>query len=546
MSLRNRLVLPFILSTLALLAGCSNSTNNPVPPPTGGFTNTNFNGTYTFSVFGTDGSTYAAAGSFTACGCTGGTISGGTVDLTDATPAPGVPLLATGSTVTSSSTYNITQDGRGTVQLLITNANQGLSAQVELAFVLTSSSHGLIIQFDGKATGSGTIDLQPTPVTQSSIANTPFAFSLSGTDVSANLNPLATVGAFTLDANGTITTGVQDYNYSFVPSTNLGLSGVVGVGSGTAPGTATLVSSFYPSGLTFDVYPISATHLKVIESDGLAVVVGDAFAQTSASIPSGNLVFNMAGFDVTGESPFVAGGLMSSGGTTISSGSEDVNEGGVVDGGVNPPVPLSFGGSFASSGGGRSVATLSNFFGGTLFAAYPSSGGIFMLEIDNNLGLIPGAGMTSGVAMPQSVTSIAAQGYGLNLTGLDLANDIEVDQSGEFITTSSALSGLVDINDGGATSTKNLAGSYTVNSNGAGAATFTSGGMAGMFFYVADSSNVLYISTDPNQVALGSFQSQNTPTSMSNATQQHLAMLRSVHPPHSAAKHAKPLFRKTQ
>ena len=90
MSLRNRLVLPVILSTLALLAGCGSSTKNPVPPPTGGFTNLNFNGTYTFSVFGTDGFTYAAAGSFTACGCTGGTISGGTVDLTDATT--GAPL----------------------------------------------------------------------------------------------------------------------------------------------------------------------------------------------------------------------------------------------------------------------------------------------------------------------------------------------------------------------------------------------------------------------------------------------------------------------
>ena len=414
-----------------------------------------------------------------------------------------------------------------------------MSAQVEFAFVLTSSSHGLIIQFDGNATGSGTIDLQATPVTQSSIGNTPFAFSLSGTDTGANLNPLATVGAFTLDGNGNITTGVQDYNYSFTPYRDLVLSGGVGVGSGTAPGTATLATSF--GQLNFDVYPISATHLKLIENDGQAVVVGDVFAQPSASIPSGTLVFNMAGFDTGGQAPFVAGGLMTSDGTTISSGSEDVNEGGVVDGGANPAVPLSFGGSFASTGGGRSVATLSNFFGGGLFAVYPSSGGIFMLEIDSLNG-----GMTSGVAMPQSVTSIAAQGYGLNLTGLDLANNIEVDQNAEFIATSSALSGLVDINDGGATSTKNLAGSYTVNSNGAGAATFNSGGMAGMFFYVADSSNVLYISTDPNQVALGSFQSQSTPTSASNAAQQHLAMLRSIHPPHSAAKHAKPLFRKAQ
>jgi hypothetical protein len=108
------------------------------------------------------------------------------------------------------------------------------------------------------------------------------------------------------------------------------------------------------------------------------------------------------------------------------------------------------------------------------------------------------------------------------------------------------MTGLVDINDGGTTSTKNIAGSYTVASNGTGAATFTSGGMAGMFFYIADSSNVVYISTDPAQVALGAFQAQSTPTSMSNATQQHLAMLRSMHAPRSAAKRGKVRFGQTK
>jgi hypothetical protein len=540
MSLCNRLVLPVILSALAISAGCGNSTNNPVPPPTGGFSNTNFNGTYTFSVFGTDGTTYAAAGTLVACGCAGGTISSGSIDLTDATA--GAPLLATNSTIGSGSTYAITQDGRGKAKLMVTNSALSLNATIEVDFVLTSSSHGLIIQFDGNATGSGALDLQPTAVTQSSIASTPFAFSVSGTDTSTNLFPLASVGAFTLGSSGTISAGVQDVNYNFNPGVQLPLSGSFTVGSGTAPGTATLTSSF--GSLNFDVYAISSSHLKLIENDGNAILVGDVFSQPNPAIPSGTLVFSMAGIDTNASQTFVAGGLLASDGTTISSGSEDVNEGGQVDGGSNPTVPLSFGGSFASTGGGRSTATLSGFGGGTLFAAYPSSGGIFLLEIDPSLSLTPG--ITDGVAMAQSATSIGTQGYGLNLTGQDLNNNIEVDEIGEFTTTSTALTGLTDINDGGTTNTKNLVGTYTNGSSGAGSITFTSGGLAGMFFYVADNTNVLYISTDPAQVALGSFQTQSTPSSLSNMAQQHFAMLRSVHASHGASKNSKLRFGTTK
>ena len=83
MSVRNALVLFLALSTLSLLVGCSSSTNHPTPPPTGGFSNTDFSGTYTFSVSGEDStpSPFAMAGSLVACGCPGGNISTGTVDL---------------------------------------------------------------------------------------------------------------------------------------------------------------------------------------------------------------------------------------------------------------------------------------------------------------------------------------------------------------------------------------------------------------------------------------------------------------------------------
>jgi hypothetical protein len=73
MSLRNRFVLPFALSILAVLAGCGSSTSAPIPPPSGGFSNSNLKGTYVISTSGTDvnGFYLATAGTIAANGSGG-------------------------------------------------------------------------------------------------------------------------------------------------------------------------------------------------------------------------------------------------------------------------------------------------------------------------------------------------------------------------------------------------------------------------------------------------------------------------------------------
>ena len=78
MSVRNGIALLLALSTLLFLAGCGSGSNSPapVPPPSGNFSNANLNGTYVFSVSGTDstGAPYAIVGTFTANG-SGGTLA---------------------------------------------------------------------------------------------------------------------------------------------------------------------------------------------------------------------------------------------------------------------------------------------------------------------------------------------------------------------------------------------------------------------------------------------------------------------------------------
>lgn len=507
MSLRNLLVLPIACASLALLASCGGSgTSAPIPPPTGAYDDTSLNGAYTFSVSGADANgIFAMSGTFTACGCTSGNISSGTVDIA----SPGGVITATA--LATNSTYRITSDGRGLARLFYTISGVAGTNEVDLDFVLTSSSHGLVIRYDGLGTGSGTIDAQASSV---ALGTTPYAFSLSGADMSSS--PFFTVGAFTVNSSGTITTGVADFNHNGNLGTQLALSGSVSLGSGSTPGAATLTSTF--GTFAFDVYTVDATHLKFIEKDGQAVMVGDVFNQPSTSIPAGTLVFNVSGLD-TGTNLFVAAGLMTSDGTSqLTNGVEDVNDAGVIDNNSNPATPVSFSGTFAATGGSRFQLTLTNFAGGTTFAAYPSSSGLLLLEVD------PGGfttAVTGGTAIAQQsgATLNTSAGFGMNLTGEDVVNGSELDQIAEFKLSGTTVTGLVDSNDFSpalgpvASGTSNVNGTYTAPSNGTGTISFTKGGVAEIFYYPIDSSSALFISADNTQATMGILALQSAPTS---------------------------------
>ncbi|MBZ5681095.1 MAG: hypothetical protein LAO24_13415 [Acidobacteriia bacterium] len=511
MPVRNRLILLVAFSSLAFLAACGNGGNRVTPPPTGSFSNSDLNGTYVFSATGTNASGlfFTAVGSFQANGSGG--ITGGALDLNDA--GLGVLLL----TINNSS-YKVTSDGRGTATLVTSQGNLGLD------FVLTSSSHGLVIRFDNSGSGSGSLDLQ-SAVTQSQLAGS-YALNLSGVDQTFT-NPLASVAGFTLDSAGNITTGVQDINDFGTALAALSLSGTVPVGSAGLPGVGQLVTSTTLGTLQFDVFVIDANHIKFIEIDSTAILSGDAFSQ-SASFPTGPTVFTMAGLDFipTQPVPFVAGGFMVSdgAGNIMSTSTEDVNDAG------NVAQVASFAGSYSPLSGGRSVLTLIGFNNASLvntstFAAYPSSGGVQMLEIDGN-------GITSGFALPQTGTLLgSAQGYGLNLTASN-SNGFEEDDIAEFTHTNGNFSGLIDINDQGATTFgHSFTGTYTADSTNSGRAVISTNAF-NLVSYVVSGSSVLFIETDSNQVGLGAFQVQ-TPSTTTMAA-SHLAALHAASHPHAS------------
>jgi hypothetical protein len=462
----------------------------------------------------TNGYFSAIVGSFTA---QGGTISGGTLDFISPDPA----ILVNTNVPITSSTYRITSDGRGAATLNTPAGAFGLD------FVLTSSTHGLITEYDSSGTGSGTIDLQPASVAQTAL--TALTFSVAGTGPGPSYSASSTVGSVTLDSSGGVTAGIQDSQATINQS--ISTQSFITVGNGTSPGTAQLITT---GTYKFDVYAVDSTHLKLIETDGLLFTAGDAYTP-GTSIPSGKLVFTMSGFDTTNISLALGGILPTDSTGTISAGLEDYNDGGNVN------QTTAVGGNFSAVAGGRSVLTLTSFVNGAAsdlpqtytFAAYPitSNGvtGIQLLEID-------GLGVTTGAAFLQSATTLAAsQGFGLNLSAINAGNGsgaFEEDDIAEFTTTGSGFSGIVDINDQGTAGSSNfdqvLTGSYAApDSNGRGTATTAlhSSAFFSYTFYAVNSSTFLILETDSNQIGTGIFEQQNA--SGSPGAQPGIVTLRS-------------------
>src|ERR1039457_50106 len=493
------------ISSIFLTAGCGSSngiaTRNPV-----GFSNSSLTGTYVFSSQGSDaanGVLLTMAGALIADGG-GHILTGGTMDIMGADAGRNTNVAITAGN------YNVGSDGRGQAQLNTAVGN------FELDFVLTSSSHGLVTEFDNSGSGSGTVDLQTAVPTLNQLAGS-YAFGLGGIDPSGD--PLASAGSITLDSTGNVLTG-SVFDHSGDGGTPSALTGAATAPSGTAPGTLSLNGAL-GGGLTFDFYPIDATHLKFIETDfTYAILSGDVFSQASATIPNGQMVFTMAGGTFT-TGPLAVGGVVTSNGSgSFSNGLEDYNNNGNVN-----PAQVSFSGTLnagLSGPGSRVVTTLTTFVPATQWALYPSSGGLIMLETD-------ALNVSLGTGYLQSSTSFAAsQNYGFNISAFNTSGGVEEDDIAQFLTqTGSTLKGAVDVNDEGATSPpQTLTGSYTgPDATGRGTATTNAAGneFVSFDFYVANSSTVLVLETDTNQIGSGIIELQSAPPGSMVASHVSLA-----------------------
>jgi hypothetical protein len=537
MSVRNGIVLLLALSALLFLGACgSNSVTNPVAPPSGNFSNSNLNGTYVFSVSGVDsnGAPYAIVGTITANGSGG--ITGGTFDINDedTTEFGNGPIA--NIAINNNGTYHVNVDGRG----LITFGTSSIQnfPNLTLDFVLSSSSGGLVTEFDAFASGSGTIDLQAANTTPTGS----YAFSLSGA-LATSGTPWATVGNFTL--TGSAMAGADDLNEGGLAVPAQALTGSLVLGPSATPSTTLSTPAF--SG-TFDVFAVDSTHLKFIEMDVTANLAGDAYSQASPTFPTASLAFTLQG-ETSAGSLLAAGGVMTPGSGGAISGTEDFNVNGTNVSSPTAPAPFTATLTTDTTNAGRyTLGSFATFVGGTAYAAYPSSGGILLLEIDN-------AGITTGAAYAQTAnaTFAAGQGYGLNLTGVFLGSSAtgapatQVYDIAEFTanSTGNTITGLIDETSGGGIVGSGVPfsnGAYAAPSGGRGsitanASTSSSSTLNGGFaltFYTVDGTTFPFIESDNGQVAAGVFLLQNPTASAAAASQSHMFIATPLIRPHAA------------
>lgn len=280
--------------------------------------------TYVFSVSGEELSTtgfYALAGAVQID--TSGNVLAGEQDYNDG--PSGITSPQPSGDVITGGTLKVNSSGQGTLVLNTNNSLVGVGGTETFGVQFVNAKHALIIQFDGTATSSGSIELQTLPSTLSG----GFAFTLNGVD--PNSSPVAFGGVFTINGGTSLQTGAFDTNDAGTVTIASVLTGTLSApdsfGRGTINSTinyTALVGSTAPVVLNY--YVVGPEVLRIIDVDSLNngnttsdTAIGSAFGQgvnaTAASSASlGSSVFGVSGSNL---SQFAAVGMFS---TNSSSG----------------------------------------------------------------------------------------------------------------------------------------------------------------------------------------------------------------------------------
>ncbi len=249
------------------------------------------------------GNFYALAGAFTINPVSGAVVPngggvGGEQDYNDGT---GVTSKPAGDSITGGQLNVDPATGQGTLTLDTSNLSLGVGGTEEFGVQFVNSNHALIVQFDGSATSSGSLDLQtlPNPLAPPSGS---FAFTLSGVDPESG----SFVAGGVFAASGTsITSGTYDCDIQGSATFGTAIPGGAKIlapdafGRGTITGSdicALVLPNSAPVDLTFRYYVIGPEAMRIIDVDTTDTAFGSAFGQGSGPGPFtiGNSVFSVA------------------------------------------------------------------------------------------------------------------------------------------------------------------------------------------------------------------------------------------------------------
>jgi hypothetical protein len=483
---------------------------------TSGQTGTALNGQYSFLVEGGDTTGfYVAVGSIIADG--NGNITGGEEDYCDlGTPSCFTAIL--------SGTFSSGSDNRGAITVNSTS----LGPQT-LQMVVTSASHALIIEFDGTATSSGTLDLQDTSAFSASAISGGYSMAVTGldvTDIAAGAGPAALGGIMTADGAAGFTNVTLDINDE----------GTITPGDLTVFGATSGPDSFgrvvmNDPNFQFVYYIVNAKALRLLEADTFFLTGGSAYTQGTSSLTVANLAGNSV-LTEEGSTTQGSGSLGLAGQLTVdnngngSAGFMDVNEGGsVASGSIAGSTFTGFSSARGSLTLGGSVAsTVADFQvylvdPGTNILDPNSStggGGALLLDVDTSaLGI--------GAIIPQSSGPQFNGNYGLNMQAFTTSNSTnaqcaECDLVAQLSASSSGLTGTGDLNNVANNGSFNLVPAQAITGSLSpdgsnpgritGSLTLGTFGTFNVTYYQATNSQLVLVETDTGQVGTGTVVAQ--------------------------------------
>jgi|HubBroStandDraft_6_1064221.scaffolds.fasta_scaffold01860_4 hypothetical protein len=318
-----------------------------------------------------------------------GNVLGGVQDYNNGiygltSPEPSGDAI-TGGTLNVSATT-----GRGTLTLVTNNSALGTET---LGVQFVNVNHALVIEYDGTATSSGSMDVQSLP----SMLSGGFAFTLSGSDPITN--PVNFGGVFTISGGTTLQNGVFDTNDfgstgSTVPDAPLSgtLTTFDSFGRGTISSTINytqLIGS--PAPVTLNYYVVGPEVLRIIDVDSFNnggasadAAIGSAFGQgvnaskaSNASLGSSVFGSSLGIAGITLANVFAAAGEFSTNSAGAFSGYGDEEETYLI----GTPISSAISGTYTIANNGYGSLTINpNFYFGDIATL-----GIYMTDPNLNL-----------------------------------------------------------------------------------------------------------------------------------------------------------------
>jgi hypothetical protein len=415
------------------------------------FSLTNTGGNYSFYLSGTDilpppasngnYNFYALAGSVTIN--SSGTVVGGVQDYNEGfstgvtSPEPSGDKI-TGGTLTVDSTT-----GQGTLTLITDNAALGVSGTETLGVQFVNTKHALIVQFDGSATSSGSMDLQTLPSTLSGN----YAFTLSGVDTS--YSSVVAGGVFSISGTA-MQNGLLDVDDAGAVTPGTPFTGTISApdafGRGTITGTGIAIAINY--------YIVGPEAIRIIDVDTADSFVGSAFGQGAGAFSDallGSSVFGVESSYGSSHLQAAAGMFATVPGSGTFQGVADNDEDGVVESGAI----ISGTYSIASNGYGSLKITSASLGDVKALGIYMTDPTLNLNDPNNTTSGLGGALVAdldtalngTGVLTPQTDTSPASFAGNYAFGSQAYLPGVEFDFVGQGSVTGGALSGTGLISD---------------------------------------------------------------------------------------------------